>query len=584
MACTITITSFLGAVSGGSSVPTSFQVNGTATGCPSGKVRVSVNCGGGIVSETVTVSPGGTWTATLPNDHGCPCEKPIFIEASCTDDPECRKVVEGPLECRQVQPQPCHAIGDLSVKVEGCAGGGATATATFEFTLTPPIAGCTYEWDFGDGSSATTSVPSVTHPYSASGTFTATVKATCPSPTGGTCFVRDTVTFTIKPCGGCPTVIDLTVTPSGRGCAGSGTAATVTFSGTLTPPLSGCSFLWAFSDGVMMSTGVPSITRTFTTPGTYSVSVTPSCPDIPICSTTTKPFVIPPCCPILTDIEFNLQDQECANGMGTTATMNFHAVTNPSPAAGTYAWDFGDGSTETNPGPNASHEYSSPGSYTVQVTYTPDAATHPGCERQTVTKTGVTVPACPGQPPPPDDDEDDDDDGGEGFGCFWLRIIMTVSAIFALVAAALAACIPPAAPALFVIAGILAAVAFIAGIFWAIFCSKPCGWGLLLAWQVAIGAGLILLCFTTCCPSFWIIGPLLVLIGIGLLFAWKERCHKSNCAVMKELLIALSGVVLPVLGWLGVIPVLAACINPLAVGALTSLAAIVAISAATCDS
>jgi hypothetical protein len=120
-------------------------------------------------------------------------------------------------------------------------------------------------------------------------------------------------------------------------------------------------------------------------------------------------------------------------------------------------------------------------------------------------------------------------------------------------------------------------VAVIAGIFWAIFCSKPCGWGLLLAWQVAIGAGLVLLCFTNCCPVFWIIGPALIALGIGLLFAWKKKCHKSNCAVMKELVIALSGVVLPLLGWLGVIPGLAACINPLAVAALSSLAGVIAI-------
>ncbi|KDR38313.1 hypothetical protein BG61_41610 [Caballeronia glathei] len=41
--------------------------------------------------------------------------------------------------------------------------------------------------------------------------------------------------------------------------------------------------------------------------------------------------------------------------------------------------------------------------------------------------------------------------------------------------------------------------------------------------------------FTLCCPIFWPIGLGLVAGGIGLMLAWKKRCHKSNCAVLNVL-------------------------------------------------
>ena len=97
-----------------------------------------------------------------------------------------------------------------------------------------------------------------------------------------------------------------------------------------------------------------------------------------------------------------------------------------------------------------------------------------------------------------------------------------------------------------------------------------------------LGVGFVLLYFTVCCPTFWPIGLGLLGVGVGLMLLWKKQCHKSKCAVLKELVIALSGVVLPLLGWLGVIPALAACINPLVAGALSTLAAAVAIALASC--
>ena len=160
---------------------------------------------------------------------------------------------------------------------------------------------------------------------------------------------------------------------------------------------------------------------------------------------------------------------------------------------------------------------------------------------------------------------------------------MTVAAILAIVSAALAVCLPPqAAAVLGWIALGLGIVAVVAGIFWGLFCSKPCAWALLLAWQVSIGVGFVLLYFTVCCPTFWWIGLALLAAGVALMFVWKRRCHKNTCAVLKELSIALSSVILPLLGWLGVIPALAACVNHLVAGALSTLAAVVGLAVLHC--
>jgi hypothetical protein len=266
--------------------------------------------------------------------------------------------------------------------------------------------------------------------------------------------------------------------------------------------------------------------------------------------------------------------------MGTSATVNFAAVTDPTSAPGNYTWNFGDGSpTVTNPGSNASHDYASSGTYTVQVTYTPDPNMFPGCSPSSFTIMTVSVPACPGGG---NGGGGGGGGGGEGFGCFGLRVLMTVAAILAIVSLALAVCGPSAAYVLGWIALGLGITAALAGIFWAIFCPKPCAWALLLAWQVSVGVGFTLLYFTVCCPTFWWIGLALLAAGLALMFVWKRRCRKSTCAVLKELSIALSSVILPLLGWLGVIPALAACINHVVAAVLSTLAAAIAAAVLHC--
>ncbi len=580
MACTITIGSVVGILPPGATLPTSITVSGTASGCVTGEVKVTISCGGAPASLSVPIDASGNWSATFSsNVIRCPCDKNISVVATCSDG-SCEAKTTIPLRCQAAVQ--CPEIASFTVAVDGCAGGGVSATALFTVTLSPATSGCTYTWSFGDGSpTVTTTVPTVTHSYTSSGTFTAGVVVNCPPVNGNPCVTKDTVQVTVQACGGgggCPAVVGLTANVSG--CAGPG-SATVSLNGTLMPALSGCSFLWNFGDGSpSVVTTVPSVSHVYAAPNNYAVAVTAICPNITPCATATLVVTVLRCCPVVTNILGNVEDSECADGAGKSATFNFSAITDPTPAAGNYNWDFGDGSpTVTNPGPNASHDYAAPGNYTVSVVYVPDPAMYPSCQPSSFSISTVNVPACSGSG---GGDNGNDNGNGEGFGCFGLRAIMTIAAILALVALALAACIPPAAPTLLAIAAGLGAAAAIAGVFWGIFCKKPCAWALLLAWQAAIGAGYLLLCFTTCCPSFWVIGGGLILLGIGLMLAWKSHCNQNRCQVLKELVLAISGVLIPLLGWLGVIPVLAPCINHVVTGALATLAALLTAAALHC--
>lgn len=61
-----------------------------------------------------------------------------------------------------------------------------------------------------------------------------------------------------------------------------------------------------------------------------------------------------------------------AAGGGLTATFNASAAHDSDGTVARYAWDFGDGHTDTTAGPTASHTYAQPGDYAVTLTVTDD--------------------------------------------------------------------------------------------------------------------------------------------------------------------------------------------------------------------
>src|SRR6185436_409751 len=108
------------------SSPTGIVVTGTASGCATGLVKVTVSCGT-PVSLLVPVDAAGAWTATFATGGGCQCTKPISVKASCSDG-LCEASFDGPLQCKVVE-DACPEIETLTVTVDGCADPATGATA-----------------------------------------------------------------------------------------------------------------------------------------------------------------------------------------------------------------------------------------------------------------------------------------------------------------------------------------------------------------------------------------------------------------------------------------------------------------------
>lgn len=145
--------------------------------------------------------------------------------------------------------------------------GTAPLTVSFDASASTPPAGATivsYEWDFGDGNIG--AGETVDHTYASEGSFT--VSLTVEDSNGNT--DNETVTITVDPTPSEDPVAAFTATPT------SGTVPLeVAFDASTSTPPDGetiTSYSWDFGDG---STGSDETTsHTFTTAGTYTVTLT----------------------------------------------------------------------------------------------------------------------------------------------------------------------------------------------------------------------------------------------------------------------------------------------------------------------
>jgi PKD repeat protein len=230
-----------------------------------------------------------------------------------------------------------------------------------------------YSWDFGDPGSAgnTATGPTTTHTYLARGSYTVTLTVTNDAnqtaTSTRTVIVDDAPSVDLSP----PTSVTAPNLP-------------VILNATATTDGSIADYRWDFGDpGSAGNTATgpttTSASHTYTTPGTYPVSVTAT-DDLGVSTTASGHVTIdatPSASFTASSTQPSPQAQVSFDASGSTDSVG--NITD-------YSWDFGDpGSAgDTASGSNATHTYAARGSYTVTLTVTNDA-------NQTATSTRTVI-------------------------------------------------------------------------------------------------------------------------------------------------------------------------------------------------
>jgi PKD repeat protein len=272
----------------------------------------------------------GTYAVTLRATNGS-CRKDCTKDISITPGPDCSWTSNAPV---------CNGTAVL---------------------FSGPIGMDSYQWDFGDGFACVAKDP--VYLYHAPGTYTVSLTAT-----RGGCS---------KSCAGKVEVTALDCSWSSNSPVCNGTA--VQFTG----PSAMDSYRWDFGDGQVGSS--QGANHLYSAPGTYAVNLTVTNGG---CSKTCAGKVEV----TALDCSWSSNSPVC-NG---TAVQ----FTGPS-AMDSYQWDFGDGQISSSQG--ASHLYSAPGTYTVNLT-----AAKGGCSKECTKDISVlsgpdcswssNAPVCNGTP------------------------------------------------------------------------------------------------------------------------------------------------------------------------------------------
>lgn len=231
---------------------------------------------------------------------------------------------------------------------------------------------CTYHWDFGDGS--TTSGRIVNHTFTAARTYTVILTVT--DAAGTTASIARSIVVAAVPA---PTVT-LAVVPNPPLAD---QRATFTATATAATGHSITSYTWDFGDGTTQTTSTRTATKTYSTRGTYIVTVTVT-DDLGQTGTASMQFTITGA-----GVTASFTASPSAPLTGQAVQFNGSASTGSAGATITeWAWDFGDGATSTETDPTTAHTYGAAGTYIVRLTVTDSA----GRTGTTTTQVAVTDP------------------------------------------------------------------------------------------------------------------------------------------------------------------------------------------------
>ncbi|TMI62271.1 PKD domain-containing protein [Candidatus Bathyarchaeota archaeon] len=219
---------------------------------------------------------------------------------------------------------------------------------------TPPYS---YSWNFGDGSTFSTTDPVVTHAYTDQGTFLVTLNVVDAAGAAGT-NSRSVSIGTVS-----PPLFTLAITGPSSGVTGAKINFTATASGGSSP----YSFTWNFGDGTANvaggSTNPNPQSHTYTKTGTFTVKVNATDSTGKIATATSTVNVsttIPP-------LSVSLSGPG-SGSLGSSLTISATATGGSTPYS--FSWTAIGGSPSSGTGSSLATTYSSPGTYTVSVTVT----------------------------------------------------------------------------------------------------------------------------------------------------------------------------------------------------------------------
>lgn len=216
------------------------------------------------------------------------------------------------------------------------------ASSVFAFTSTASGGVVSWDWNFGDGTTSTLTNP--THTYTSQGPKTITLIVT---DAGGLTDSHSQTVSIIAP------QADFSFTPTATGCS---VPQTVFFTDQSAFP---DTWSWNFGDGTTSTNVNPA--HTFTSPGSYNVSLTVSDTNFGCTDTYTETI----------DISVLSANINGSGVFGCGPLTNNFTQSSTNAGAGTidsYLWDFGDGNTST--AENPTHTYDNSGTYSVSLTVT----------------------------------------------------------------------------------------------------------------------------------------------------------------------------------------------------------------------
>lgn len=292
---------------------------------------VTAICAGGAVSYTNTSSVNATsfvWTFEGGSPATSTEENPTITYASAGTYSVTLLASNALYEDEILYSDIITVSSPLDVSISSSANG---AAVTFE--AVGSAGADSYAWDFGDGNTSTESSP--THTYTTEGFFDVTVAVTsvCGVYTAMetiSIFSPVTASYSSSSNGGCaPHIITYTNESTANATA----------------------YQWTFEGGNPAASTEASPVVTYTTAGTYAVTLVASNPESESTANSTVTITDVP------EVSFDYFRE-----------MLEISFTSNSTAGDSYAWDFGDDNTSTEENPT--HTYAVEGSYEVTLTVT----------------------------------------------------------------------------------------------------------------------------------------------------------------------------------------------------------------------